>query len=89
MNNPLDRMPRVREVLLFIQWLVTGAQTILGALFGFMYGTELDRWPTWFLASLAVAPVAWSYLGFTAQRNVTGTDHAGLPINTTTSQETA
>jgi len=85
MNNPLDRHPKVREALLLVQWLVTGIQVVLGALFTFLYGATPDdlrlEWPVWFLASLAVAPVLWAYLGFTAQNNVTGTDVNGLPIN--------
>lgn len=79
MNNPLDRHPQVREALLNVQWGVTGLQTVGSALFLFMYQSPAD-WPVWFLASLAVAPVLWGYLGFTAQANVTGTDIKGYPI---------
>lgn len=79
MQNPLDRHPEVREWLLLLQWLVTGAQTVGSALFLFMYQNPAD-WPTWFLGSLAVAPVLWAYLGFTAQNNVTGTNVLGYPI---------
>lgn len=82
MNNPLDRHPRIRQGLLDLQWGLTGVQTVTAALFAFMYGTPAD-WPVWFLGSLAVAPVAWSYLGFTARNNVTGTDAAGMPLTTT------
>jgi hypothetical protein len=84
MYNPLNNHPKVREVLLGIQWIATGIQVVLGALFGFLYGVTpgdiAEQWPVWFLASLAVAPVLWSYLGFTAQQNVTGTDLKGLPV---------
>lgn len=80
--NPLNRHPKVREVALGAQWAVTGVQTVLSALFAFMYGTPAD-WPVVFLGSLAVAPVLWAYLGVTAQGNVTGNDPAGYKLPTT------
>ena len=83
MTNPLDRHPRIRQGLLDVQWAITGVQTVLSALFLFLYGENLDRWPMWFLASLAVPPVLWAYLGRTARGNVTGTDAAGMPLTTT------
>lgn len=67
--NPLDDYPVVRKALYFVQWLVTGVQTVLSAFFAFHFGA-VDGWPQWFLASLAVTPVLWAYLGVTAQRNV-------------------
>lgn len=79
MNNPLDRHPKIRQGLLDVQWGVTGLQAVGSALFLFMYQSPAD-WPVWFLASLAVAPALWGYLGFTARNNVTGTDSAGYPI---------
>lgn len=79
--NPLDKHPKIREVALATQWVVTGVQTVLSALFAFMYGNPAD-WPVWFLGSLAVAPVLWAYLGRTAQGNVTGTDAEGYPLTT-------
>lgn len=66
--NPLDRYPRIRHYLYLAQWLITGVQTVLAAFFAFQHGAVED-WPRWFLASLAVAPVAWAYLGVTAQSN--------------------
>lgn len=81
MTNPLDRHPRVRQALLDVQWAVTGLQTIMSALFLFLYQSP-DDWPTWFLASLAVTPAVWGYLGFTARNNVTGTDAEGMPLTT-------
>lgn len=78
--NPLNKHPQVRQVLLNIQWGVTGLQTVGSALFAFMYGVPAD-WPAWFLGSLAVTPVLWTYLGFTAQGNVTGTDEDGFKID--------
>lgn len=77
--NPLDKHPQVREALLLLQWIVTGLQTVDSALFFFMYQSP-DDWPTWFLGSLAVTPVLWAYLGFSAQKNVTGTDTQGYPL---------
>lgn len=85
--NPLDKHPKVREILLLIQWLVTGAQAVCSALFLFIYGESPDQWPVWFMASLAVAPVLWAYLGFTAQHNVTGTDATGHQIKESTDGE--
>lgn len=82
MKNPLDRHPKLRQALLDLQWVVTGLQVVGSALFGFMHQSPAN-WPVWFLASLAVAPVLWGYLGFTARNNVTGTDAAGLPLTTT------
>lgn len=82
MSNPLDRHPKIRQGLLDLQWGVTGLQTIGSVLFVFMYGDNLDAWPVWFLASLAVAPALWGYLGFTARNNVKGTDAEGMPLTT-------
>jgi hypothetical protein len=96
--NPLNNHPRIREGLLLVQWVITGLQTVLVVLFGFLYGAsaaDLAQWPTWFLASLVVAPALWSYLGFTAQGNVTGIDPNGyklpvadsVPVQTNPTQE--
>lgn len=71
--NPLSNYPGVREVLYVVQWTITGIQTVLSAYFAFAR-PEMDSWPTWFLASLAVAPVLWAYLGITAQSNITPSD---------------
>lgn len=78
--NPLNKHPKVREGFLAFQWLVTGIQTVGGALFAFIYGVDPGAWPIWFLGSLAVAPVLWAYLGLTAQGNVTGIDPNGYKI---------
>jgi len=75
-SNPLDNYPRVRSILYVIQWVVTGVQTVLSAAFTFIYGTP-DDWPLWFLGSLAVTPVLWSYLGVTAQTNVDASVYPG------------
>lgn len=66
--NPLDNMPQVRKVLYVIQWVVTGIQTVLSAWFA-IGDRPMDRWPEWFVASLAIAPVLWTYLGVTASKN--------------------
>lgn len=68
--NPLDRNPAARRVLYDVQWGITGLQTVFSAFFAFMYGSPTE-WPEWFLATLAVLPVLWSYLGITAKTNVT------------------
>ena len=84
MYNPLNTRPKVREVLLTIQGGTNGVLVVLGALFAFLYGVtpeDIAQWPVWFLASLAVAPALWAYLGFTAQRNVTGNDWNGMPMD--------
>jgi hypothetical protein len=68
--NPLDKYPAVRSALYLVQWLVTGIQTVLSAYFAFSIGVDgMADWPRWFLGSLAVAPVLWTYLGLTAQAN--------------------
>lgn len=68
--NPLDQYPAIRQALYLVQWLTTGAQTVLATFFAFQMGTP-DDWPRWFLATLAVTPVLWAYLGITAQTNTT------------------
>lgn len=69
--NPLQEYPRVRRALYLIQWAVSGVQAVLSAIFAFVYGaSDLEDWPRWFLGTLAVLPVAWAYLGLTAQTNV-------------------
>lgn len=78
--NPLNNYPRIRSLLYLLQWAVTGVQTVLSAYFAFEFGNEVDAWPEWFLASLAVAPVLWTYLGLTARNNVT--DDTNLPTHT-------
>lgn len=83
MNNPLDRHPRIRQVLLDVQWAITGVQTVLAVVFASVFGPNPDSWPLWFVVSLAAAPVLWAYLGRTARGNVTGTDAEGMPITTT------
>jgi hypothetical protein len=78
--NPLNKYPKVRQGFLIAQWVITGAQVVLGALFAFMYGANPTEWPVWFLGSLTVGPVLWGYLGLTASGNVAGTDSQGYQI---------
>ena len=68
--NPLDRYPRAREVAYFIQWTVNGFLTIAAVVFATL-GTRLEDLPRWYLLVLAIAPALWTYLGLTAQQNVT------------------
>lgn len=67
--NPLNRYPKMREYLYLLQWTVTGIQTVASATLAFVLG-EPENWPQWYLATLAVAPVLWTYLGVTAKTNV-------------------
>ena len=66
--NPLDNLPQVRKVLYVIQWVLNGIATVLGAYFA-TKGTPVDRLPEWYVVSLAVLPVLWTYLGITASQN--------------------
>jgi uncharacterized membrane protein YhdT len=67
--NPLDNLPQVRKVLYVIQWVVTGIQTVLGAFFAVATDRGVDQLPEWYVISLAIAPVLWTYLGLTASKN--------------------
>lgn len=78
--NPLDKHPKIREALLFVQWAVTGIMGILGVVFLAMAGGDVNQVPDWYAIALVATQFAWTYLGFTAQNNVTGTDAAGYPI---------
>jgi len=68
--NPLDNYPQIRRVLYAIQWLVNGVLTLAGAYF-LISQTAPDDLPHWYVYTLALAPVLWTYLGITAQTNVT------------------
>ena len=72
-ENPLNQYPSVRKVLYVIQWVVSGLQTIAAAYFA-ASGTAIDDLPKWYVISLAVLPVLWTYLGRTAETNVNTTD---------------
>lgn len=81
MNNPLDKHPKVREALLLVQWIVTGVMGIVGVVLLALAGGNPEELPAWYLIAVVATQFAWTYLGFTAQNNVTGTDENGLPIN--------
>jgi hypothetical protein len=80
--NPLNRYPRLREALYLLQWVVTGIQTVASATLAFVLG-EPENWPQWYLATLAVTPVVWTYLGLTAKANVPhGGEEFDFPTDT-------
>lgn len=66
--NPLDQYPQIRSALYLLQWVVNGALVIAGVVFATL-GTPIDRLPEWYVLALAIAPVLWTYLGVTAQKN--------------------
>lgn len=66
--NPLDQYPQIRAALYLVQWVVNGVLTIAGVVFA-TTGTPLDLLPEWYVLALAIAPVLWTYLGITAQKN--------------------
>lgn len=72
--NPLDRYPHIRETAYLLQWVVNGFLTIAGVVFATL-GTSLEDLPRWYLLTLAIAPALWTYLGLTAQHNVTERSH--------------
>lgn len=71
--NPLSKYPRAREVLYLIQWLANGVLSVAGAYF-VAAGVDIADLPRWYVITLAVAPVLWTYLGITAQSNVNPTE---------------
>jgi len=76
MENPLNNHPRAREIVYAIWWTLSGAAGV--ALMVFTAQPEpVPEWLTWTVGGLAFAG---TYLGFTAQRNVTGNDASGLPV---------
>lgn len=66
--NPLSDYPAARKALYTIQWILNGAAAVLGAFF-VANGTPTDALPQWYVVSLAVLPVLWTYLGLTAAQN--------------------
>jgi hypothetical protein len=67
--NPLDQYPELRKYLYMLQWIVNGVVTIAGAYF-LLAGTAMEDLPTWYVLTVGIAPVLWTYLGITAQTNV-------------------
>lgn len=80
--NPLNTYPGARKIAYLIQWVVTGVLGILGVIYA-----AQDTAPRWFVIAGAVASFVWTYLGLTAQSNVTGTDADGYKITTTPPSE--
>lgn len=72
MNNPLNRYPKFRQALLDIQFVVSGVVVLVGAFFA---ATDYDL-PAWYVGVVAALSALWSYLGFTAARNVDTTPPA-------------
>jgi uncharacterized membrane protein YhdT len=68
--NPLDQYPEARKYLYMLQWIVNGVVTIAGAYF-LIDGTAMEDLPRWYVLTVGIAPVLWTYLGITAQTNVT------------------
>ena len=73
--NPLDQYPQIRRYLYLLQWVANGVLSVAGAYF-VAAGVAVDDLPRWYVITLAVAPVLWTYLGLTAQANVS-TDQEG------------
>lgn len=67
--NPLDQYPGVRRYLYMVQWVANGVLAVAGAYFA-ASSAGVDDLPHWYVLTLAVAPVLWTYLGVTAQSNV-------------------
>lgn len=66
--NPLDSLPRVRAALYLVQWVVNGALTLAGGYF-VLAGVGVDDLPRWYVITVGMAPLLWTYLGITAQAN--------------------
>lgn len=64
--NPLDNYPKARTVAYFLQWVINGVLGITSIVL-----VSLDMNPTWWIITQAVFNFLWTYLGLTAQKNVT------------------
>lgn len=69
-TNPLNKYPKIREYLYLLQWVVNGVLAVAAVVF-LVQGTDLDDVPKWYAYAVAIGPVLWTYLGITAQTNVT------------------
>lgn len=78
MQNPLNEHPRVRKVVYAVQWVGSG---ILGAIGVALFAIDPSGIPLWYTVAVGVVSFLWTYTGFTANRNVTGNDVAGHPID--------
>lgn len=77
MENPLNNHPRVREVVYAIWWTLSG---VTGVTMGAYLAVQPQDVPTPVLVAVLVVSLSGTYLGFTAQRNVTGNDTRGVPV---------
>lgn len=75
--NPLNNHPKVRKVVFAIQWVVSG---LLGATGVALFAIDPTDIPLWYTVATGVVSFAWTYTGYTAKKNVTGTDAAGYRI---------
>jgi len=66
--NPLDRYPAIRAALYLVQWIANGVLSVAGVVF-LTIGTAAEDLPLWYILSVAIGPVLWTYLGVTAQAN--------------------
>jgi ABC-type thiamin/hydroxymethylpyrimidine transport system permease subunit len=74
--NPLNKYPKIREYLYGVWWAASG---VVGG-FGVYYAATPGQIPAEYNVAVLIVSFAGVYLGFTAQRNVTGTDTQGLPV---------
>lgn len=75
--NPLTKHPKVREVAYLLWWIASG---VTGVTWAAYLAIQPDDVPTPVLVAALVVSLAGTYLGFTAQTNVTGNDTKGLPV---------
>lgn len=66
--NPLNDYPAARLWLYRVQWVLNGVIAVLGAYFA-VTQTAIDDLPQWYVVTLAVLPVLWTYLGVQAAAN--------------------
>lgn len=64
--NPLDSRPKLREAAYLIQWIVNLVLGIASIVL-----VALSQNPLWWVIVQAVFNFVWTYLGITAQSNVT------------------
>lgn len=76
--NPLEKYPKVREILYDVQWVVNLLLGIAGVVL-----TILGASPLWYVIVVAVFNFVWSYTGITARSNVTDESkiHAQLEVD--------
>lgn len=67
--NPLNEYPGLRKALYLIQWVANGVLVVTGAVL-VATNTPFDDVPQWYSIALASGPILWTYLGLTAQQNV-------------------